>query len=258
MFLREVRFVDWPEQGGYPFNLPAFQGVTELALNNYLTFLVGENGSGKSTFLEALALACGFNAEGGNMGNMFSTAQTESNLYQHLKLAWLPKVTQGFFFRAESFFNFASYIDQTSPPDYRAYGGKSLHVQSHGESFLNLFIHRFRNRKPALYLLDEPEAALSPARQLAFLRILRDHQRRGNSQFIIATHSPILLAYPDARILNFDNSPLREVSYKDTQHYFITKRFLDAPEQMMEELFREDDEAEADVRRDGMRNFKHP
>ena len=245
MFLREARFVDWPSEAVYPFALPAFQGIHHLDLSQFITFFVGENGSGKSTLLEALAIQAGFNAEGGAKGNQFSTAQTESDLWKHLQLSWMPKVTSGFFFRAESFFNFASHIDDAAKESgaanpYEAYGGRSLHEQSHGESFLNLFAGRLSNRRPALYLLDEPEAALSPTRQLALLRILYDHEQTGRSQFIVATHSPILLGYPGAALFSFDNGSIQPIRYEDTSHVIITRKFLNAPESMFRELFKDD------------------
>jgi predicted ATPase len=245
MFLRVVRFVNWPDKPVYPFNLPAFQGSHQLDLSHFITFFVGENGSGKSTLLEAIAIQSGFNAEGGSKGNQFSTAQTESGLFKHLKLGWMPKVTEGFFFRAESFFNFASHIDDAAkepltPDPYEAYGGRSLHEQSHGESFLNLFTRRLSSRRPALYLLDEPEAALSPARQLALLRVLHDHEESGRSQFIIATHSPILLGYPGATLLSFDGGSIEPISYEDTSHFIITRHFLNSPEPMLRELFKDE------------------
>ncbi len=245
MFLREVCFVNAPNIDSYPFNLPAFSKLDSLDFKRFLTFLVGENGSGKSTLLEAIAIRAGFNPEGGSRGNQFSTANSESALHEHIKLSWLPKVTDGFFFRAESFFNFASHIDEaakepfTANP-YASYGGKSLHEQSHGESFLNLFQNRLSHRRQALYLLDEPEAALSPARQLALLRILRDHEQQGLSQFIIATHSPILLGYPKAGIFSFDHAPLTPIRYEDTSHYVITRQFLNAKESILRELLRDE------------------
>lgn len=246
MFLREVVFRDLPKEKGYPFHLPAFRGATRLNFNRFVTFLVGENGSGKSTLLEAIAIEAGFNPEGGARVNHFETVKTESSLGDYITLRWLPKVTDGFFFRAESFFNFASYIDDAAKEaftrnPYGAYGGRSLHEQSHGESFLNLFTGRFATSRPALYLLDEPEAALSPARQLALLRILYDHQRLHRSQFIIATHSPILLGYPDAALLSFDGEGIQPILYEDTPHYVITKQFLTSPESMFRELFRDDE-----------------
>ncbi|WP_067934264.1 AAA family ATPase [Alicyclobacillus kakegawensis] len=245
MFLREVRFRDWPQESpAYPYKIPAFRGLSRIEFDTPVTFFIGENGSGKSTLLEAIAIQAGFNPEGGGKQNVFSTAKTESQLYEHLQLSWLPKVTRGFFLRAESFFNFASHIEEVErecPTGYAAYGGKSLHEQSHGESFLALFTYRFRGRGKALYLLDEPEAALSPSRQLALLRILWQHEQSGQSQFIIATHSPILLGYPGARILNFDTSPLSPVKYEDTDHYIISKQFLLHREALLQELFQEDD-----------------
>jgi predicted ATPase len=245
LFLKEIRLKDWPDKPNrFPFNLPAFQGLTQIVFEKPVTFFVGENGSGKSTLLEAIAVCAGFNAEGGSRSTKFATAATESVLHNHLQLSWLPKVSQGFFLRAESFFNFATYIEELErecPTGYRAYGGKSLHHQSHGESFLSLFVHRFHTRGKALYLLDEPEAALSPSRQLALMRILWELEQRGQSQFIIATHSPILLGYPNAQILNFDTSPLSPARYEETEHYVITRQFLLNREAMLAELFKAED-----------------
>lgn len=241
MFLKEIKFSDWSEVAHqYPFHLSAFQGLSRLSFEGPVTFFVGENGSGKSTLLEAIAKCAGFNPEGGGRNNVFSNAQTESTLDEYLRLSWLPKVTKGFFLRAESFFNFASYVDEIAQEDagiYQAYGGKSLHEQSHGESFLSLFTNRFQGKYNALYLLDEPEAALSPARQLSLLRILWEHEQHGRSQFIIATHSPILLGYPKAQIYNFDTIPLSPIRYEETDHYIITKQFLVNKEGMLKELF---------------------
>jgi predicted ATPase len=160
-----------------------------------------------------------------------------SELAQALRLSWLPKVTEGFFMRAESFYNFATYLDQVS--DLRAYGGRSLHHQSHGESFLALFQNRFEQ---GIYILDEPEAALSPQRQLSFLRIIHDLEAPGHAQFLIATHSPILMAYPGAVLYGFDERGINEVAYHDTENFLVTKDFLNAPERYMKHLF--SDEAE--------------
>ena len=241
MFLKEIQFNDWSAVAQqYPFHLPAFHGLSRLSLERNVTFFVGENGSGKSTLLEAIAKCAGFNPEGGGRNNVFSNAQTESTLDEYLRLSWLPKVTKGFFLRAESFFNFASYVDEVARDDakiYQAYGGKSLHKQSHGESFLSLFTNRFQGKEKALYLLDEPEAALSPARQLALLRILWEHEQQGRSQFIIATHSPIILGYPNAQIYHFDTSPLSLIPYEETDHYIITRQFVTNKEGMLKELF---------------------
>jgi predicted ATPase len=217
---------------GHPFDVAAFQGGIDLALPTAVTFFVGENGSGKSTLLEAIAACCGFHPEGGSRDHAREQAADRSPMAQALRLSWLPKVTDGFFLRAESFYNFASYIEQVST--LRAYGGKSLHHQSHGESFLALFAHRFEH---GLYLLDEPEAALSPQRQLAFLRIIHDLAEPGQAQFLIATHSPILLAYPGATIYQFGEKGIARVEYTETEHYRLTRDFLQAPERYLTTLF---------------------
>ncbi len=154
-----------------------------------------------------------------------------SALADYIKLSWMPKVTNGFFLRAESFYHFASHIDDVDDTGYRDYGGCSLHKQSHGESFLSLFINRFRGK--AIYLLDEPEA---PSRQLAFLRILHNLARSGDAQFIIATHSPILMGYPNSVILNFDDNKIDEVDYEMTDHYQITKYFLQHKEKVLADI----------------------
>ena len=224
----------------FPFNIPAFRNGIALDLPTAVTFFVGENGSGKSTLLEALAEICGFNPEGGNRDHYREAREDRSDLAQALRLSWMPKMTEGFFMRAESFYNFASYLDGVS--DLTAYGGRSLHHQSHGESFLALFQNRFEQ---GLYILDEPEAALSPQRQLAFLRIIHNLEVPKHAQFVIASHSPILLAYPGATLYQFEEAGIREIAYKDTEHYLVTKNFLNAPERFLRYLFAEDDDTEA-------------
>ncbi|WP_010243988.1 AAA family ATPase [Acetivibrio cellulolyticus] len=228
----------------YPFNIPSINGLNSLEITKNVTFLVGENGSGKSTFLEAIAQNCGFSVKGGSRNSLLSDEVDDLSLASVLSLSWLPKVSNGFFLRAESFYNYASYIDEVEadiadPMErYAAYGGKSLHKQSHGESFLALLQNRFRGR--GIYLLDEPEAALSPQRQLVLLRIIRQLERIGKAQFLIATHSPILMAYPDADILCFDQSPIKAVQYEETEHYQITRGFLNNRHKVLEELFSEE------------------
>jgi predicted ATPase len=221
----------------YPFNVPSLAGGINLEFSTNVTFLVGENGSGKSTLLEAVAEICGFNPEGGNRDHQREVFADRSELSQALRLSWSRKVTEGFFMRAESFYNFATYSDRVSHPS--AYGGKRLHHQSHGESFLALFEHRFEQ---GLYLLDEPEAALSPQRQLSFLRIIHELANPGHAQFIIATHSPILLAYPGARLYGFGEDGIREVSYKETDHYLVTRDFLNSPDRYFKYLFADEDD----------------
>ncbi|NRB41788.1 MAG: AAA family ATPase [Pseudomonadales bacterium] len=234
----------------YPFSIPAIKELNSLELGKHVTIFVGENGSGKSTLLEAIAVGLGFNAEGGSKNFNFGTRNTHSDLYNYLRLSKSYKrYRDGFFLRAESFYNVATHIDELDevsyefgfskenpppPPIKNTYGGKSLHKQSHGESFLALMLERFGGR--GLYILDEPEAALSPTRQLVVLS--RMHQLvNDNSQFIMATHSPILMAYPGAKIYQIDTSGINPIEYKDTEHYQITKAFINNPEPMLKELF---------------------
>lgn len=225
----------------YPFCIPAVKELDSLAFDKEVTIFVGENGSGKSTLLEAIAISLGFNAEGGTKNFKFDTHVSHSNLHKYIGLSKsFKKYKDGFFLRAESFYNVATHIDELDqepsfgPPIKSSYGGVSLHEQSHGESFLALMLERFGGK--GLYVLDEPEAALSPTRQLAVLS--RMHQLiKNESQFIIATHSPILMAYPGAKIYQIDSSGISPVKYKDTEHYEVTKAFLDNPELMLNELF---------------------
>jgi len=237
-----------PSYDAYPFSIAAVRELRSIEFHRDVTFIVGENGCGKSTLLEAIATAWGFNPEGGTANFRFSTRASHSELHAHLRLVKSTRRPRdGFFLRAESFFNVATDIERmdaepsSAPPVIHSYGGRSLHEQSHGESFLALMLHRFGGK--GLYILDEPEAALSPARQLAVLR--RIHQLvQDDSQFIIATHSPILMAYPGAKILLLDASGFNEVLYEDTEHYAVTREFLANPGRMLEQLFA-DDEADA-------------
>lgn len=239
MYLRKVTFLrDDIDSGEYPFSIPAIENIDQIEFTNKVTFFVGENGTGKSTLLEGIADKCDFNLAGGGRNNTYNVHGSESILGKHLRLSWMPKITNGFFLRAESFYNFATHIDEISREDPRvfgSYGGKSLHHQSHGESFLSLFLNRFNGK--AIYLLDEPEAALSPQRQLSLLRIIHDLIKDGDSQFIIATHSPILLGYPDASILSFDDDSIRNIEYEMTDHYQITSYFLKNREKFLKDIF---------------------
>lgn len=225
----------------FPFLLPALHEFEELTFHPKVTFFIGENGSGKSTLLEALAIAMGFNPEGGSKNFNFATWESHSNLHKVLRLSkgiYRPK--DGFFLRAESFFNVASEIERLDaepspgPPVIDSYGGRSLHKQSHGESFFALLMKRFRGK--GLYFLDEPEAALSPTRQLGMIARMHD-LIQDQSQFIIATHSPIILAYPDADIFMFSQDGIRKIEYRETEHYRVTKDFLNNPEKALEILF---------------------
>jgi predicted ATPase len=222
-YLRSVSLEGDVSTNTYPFNIPLISRLGKLDFHESVTFFVGENGSGKSTLLEAIAVAMGFGAEGGTKNILFETASTVSNLHEKLKLVksfLAPK--DHFFLRAESLYNVATFLDGIGV-DMGSYGGSSLHECSHGESFLRLMVHKFRGK--GLYLLDEPEAALSPSRQLAALVRMHDLVL-AESQFIIATHSPILMAYPDARIYLFDEAGHREIAYEETEHYKVTRDFL--------------------------------
>lgn len=213
-----------------------------MRLKNNVSFFVGENGSGKSSLLEGIAEKCGFNLRGGNKNHNLNTGYNfsgyESPLAKSVTLGWTPKkISEGFFMRAESFYNFASFIDELASEDSKilnAYGGKSLHQQSHGESFLSLFKNQF---EVGIYLLDEPEAALSPARILAFMSIISELEKSGRAQFIIATHSPMLLCYPDANIYQFDDDGIRETTCEATEHFQLTKSFLENPTVYLRHLF---------------------
>jgi len=225
----------------YPFCLPAVKSLKELPLHPQVTYFVGENGMGKSTLLEAIAIAAGFNPEGGSLYFNFSTQDSHSKLDQFLRLIkGVQKPKDGFFLRAETFYNVASYIeeiDQDPGGGSRVidqFGGVSLHEQSHGESFFATFMNRFKGN--GLYILDEPEAALSPIRQLSMLA--RMQELTGNaSQFIIATHSPMLMAYPDSIIYEFTKDGIQETTLESTEHYSIMKQFFHDKDRMLFHLF---------------------
>jgi predicted ATPase len=223
----------------YPFSIPAVRELGNIDFHPNVTFFVGENGSGKSTVMEGLAVALGFGAEGGTKNVQFRTADSISPLHDSLRLArGVPKPRDGYFLRAESFFNVATYMDETGYLE--GYGGKSLHTQSHGESFMAVLVNKLAGN--GIYLLDEPEAALSPSRQLAALSAIH-HLVEDSSQFIIATHSPILLSYPHAKIIQFDGSGVSEVAFEDTEHFAVTRDFLNNYSHRLERLLRDDDDA---------------
>lgn len=222
----------------YPFCIPAVRHLERLELHPAVTFFVGENGSGKSTLLEAISVKLGFNVEGGGRNFNFSTRDTHSQLNEFIRIERGPgHATDNYFLRAESFYNLASEIDKLGV-EY-GYGKKSLHRQSHGEAFLALLTNRLQG--DGIYLFDEPEAALSPQRQLSVLTLLHRlvyHQ----SQIIVATHSLILLAYPNARIYEFSADGIKTVKYTDTEHYLITRDFLNRHERMLDILLSAEDE----------------
>lgn len=215
----------------YPFNLAAVRSLHTLPFHPSVTFLVGENGSGKSTLIEALAVAWGFNAEGGGREHRFGTRESHSPLHQFVRPVRSPaRVQDGFFLRAESFFNVASYLEDAGASRF---GGRSLHEQSHGESFFALFENRFIG--DGLYILDEPEAALSPSRQLSFVAKMHELVL-ARSQLIIATHSPIILGYPNAWIYQVSQHGVDRIEYEDTDHYQVTRNFLNRREMMLDVL----------------------
>lgn len=233
-----------PSFQAYPFHLPAVRTLDRLHFTKPVTFLVGENGTGKSTILEGIAAAWGFNPEGGTLNFSFNTRSSHSSLYEYFRIArGVRRPKDGFFLRAESYYNVASYIDELDeqpgfgPPIKDSYGGKSLHEQSHGESFFAAFVHRFGGR--GLYILDEPEAALSPLRQMSLL--VRMHELvQQDSQFIIATHSPILMSYPGAEILLLEEEGIRSVALEETEHYTVTKAFMNDRQGMLRELLEDE------------------
>lgn len=230
----------------YLNRLPVIEYLTqhkELSFSSPVTFLVGENGTGKSTLLEAIAVAYGFNPEGGSRHFNFATNETHSPLHRHLTLVKKDFPKDGYFLRAESLYNVATNIDELDqqpafqPPIIEGYGGVSLHRQSHGESFLSIVQNRFFGK--GLYILDEPEAALSPMRLLALMTQI-DRLVKNESQLIIATHSPILMTFPHAAIWEFTKEGIQSVSYEQTEHYRVTKQFLDDPQKMLHYLLHEE------------------
>lgn len=232
----------------YPFSVPAIRNLDELNLRSRVCLLAGENGTGKSTLLEAIAAHYGFGFEGGNRN--FGNDSTRSNhsvdpLVRALRLSFDRRTGAGYFLRAESWFNTVSYMDKLdeepsfAPPISTFYGGRSLHTRSHGETFFTLLDLKFRRN--GLFLLDEPEAALSPQRQLSFLVLVHDVlQKYKDAQFIISTHSPIILGYPDAQILSFDDGQIHAAEYEDTMSLQIVRQFVNEREKFLHELLKED------------------
>jgi predicted ATPase len=238
-----------PSFDQFPFSLPALRTLDRLDFHPKVTFFVGENGTGKSTLLEALAASVGLNPEGGSRNFNFATRASHSDLDECIRVAKTVSLARdSYFLRAESFYNVATEIERLGPGLLPAYGGTSLHEQSHGESFFALFRHRFHGH--GLYLMDEPEAALSPKRQLEFLSILHDYCKQG-AQFVIATHAPIIMAYPDARIYVLSEEGIRDVPFQNTEHYLVTRGFLVNPERTLNELLSDEEPAEPTAPADG-------
>ncbi|CUU49265.1 putative ATPase [Clostridium beijerinckii] len=242
MYIKEIRLKkEIYKDDSYIKELPVVNNLISLDISSNVTFFVGENGSGKSTLLEAIAVNSGFNAEGGTKNFCFSSRETHSDLYKYIIVVkGVQRPRDGFFLRAESFYNVATEIEKLDlessggVPVIKSYGGTSLHKMSHGESFITLMTNRFSGN--GLYILDEPEAALSPLKQMAMLTTINELVKK-RSQFIIATHSPILMAYPDADIFVIDDDGITKTPYKKTDNYMITRKFLENPEKMIGYLF---------------------
>jgi len=231
-FIRGVK-IEKTDTSSYPFSIPAVQKVESVRFTSPVTFFAGENGSGKSTLIEAIAVAAGFNAEGGTKNYNFSSQNTTSSLSESLTLVRSARREKyGYFLRAETFYTTANYADTGTYPGPILFDGKRIHEQSHGEAFLSII----KGFGRGLFIFDEPESALSPQRQLALLVAIHDLVKQG-SQFIIATHSPILLAYPGAKIYHLLNTGIEETTYDELEHVTLTKDFLNNPSDYLSKLF---------------------
>ena len=240
LYLNEITITNNGESDRYPFDLPLFKNGMNLKLDKSITFITGENGSGKSTLFESLASKIGFNTLGGGTDHYYSSDEVKDNLdlADNMRLSWKMKTNKGFFFRAESYFSFIKYVDNLAKDfgeyAYSPYGGKSLQNRSHGESFLELFKNRFNN---GIFILDEPEAALSPEKQLALISIIHDLSANDDCQFIIATHSPILIACPDSDVFEIIDGEMIKKDYKETSQFVFYKNFIQSPERYLRYLF---------------------
>ncbi len=237
VFIRAIQLNENQDETSYPFSIPAIQAIEQISFSSPVTFLVGENGSGKSTITEAIAVMAGFNAEGGTKNYSFSTENTTSKLADSAILVRGAKREKyGYFLRAETFYTTANYAERgTFGPNGSTpilFNGKHIHDQSHGEAFLSI-IKSFR---PGLFIFDEPESALSPNRLLHLMTAMYELEKQG-SQFIIATHSPILLAYPKATIYQLSEEGIDTVIYDDLEHVKMTRDFLNNPSAYVDKLF---------------------
>ncbi len=229
MHLIKVRInsENYPASRFYPFNVPILREATELTFRRPVAFFVGENGSGKSTLLDAITRKCGIHIWDKPRRHIAHNNPYETRLADYITVTWANGSVPGSLFRAETFREFADFLDDVAlcdPGRLKYHGGRILNMLSHGEAILSYFSGRYHVK--GLYLLDEPETALSPSSQVRFLKILRELEAGGHAQFIMATHSPILLAYPGAQIFSFDLSRIKEVDYEDTSHYRLYKQFF--------------------------------
>lgn len=250
-FLRRISLLDdvpAETRARHPLDMPLFRDGFDWEITTPITIIVGANGSGKSTLLEAIAAHCGFALTGGTKNVAHRTSEDES-LSHALRFSWFPKVTEGFFFRAETFFSFVDVLDQLAREPYggstyESYGGVSMRQRSHGQSFMAVFENRFGSQ--GVYLMDEPEAALSPQWQIEFLKLLRRLERRGQSQVIIATHSPMIMAYPSASLLEISEKGLVPVAFHNTEHFQIARSFALNPDGFVAGLIMDADEQDED------------
>jgi predicted ATPase len=229
MHLKQVKINSnsFPTRRYYPFNISTIEAPVEMSFSRPITFFVGENGSGKSTVLDAIARKCGVHPWHKPKRHLGHHNPYEACLRDHVSTTWTNGRVPVSLFRAETFHDFADFLDDIAlcdPGRLQYHGGQILNTLSHGQGILAYFSGRFQVR--GLYFLDEPESALSPRSQVTFLKMLRQYEDRGQTQFIIATHSPILLAYPGAQIYSFDASHIREVSYQETSHYQVYREFF--------------------------------
>jgi len=229
MHLKKVTFITekFPTREYYPFTLDIFRHTKDIVFHEPVTFFIGENGAGKSTVLEALARKCGIHIWQGFERSRFETNPLEQELYRFINVEWVDGIVPGSFFASEIFKYFTQNLDEwaaTDPGVLKYFGGQSLMTQSHGQSLLSYFRARYKIK--GLYFLDEPETALSPKSQLELLKVLRKMSQAGHAQFIIATHSPILLALPQTSIYSFDSIPVKQIDYEETEYYRIYKDFM--------------------------------
>ena len=239
MHLKRIGFLSeqYPTRKHYPFNQPVFHKTKEILFRVPVTFFAGENGTGKSTLLEAIAHRCGIHIWRDAEKTRFDVNPHEKMFYRYISADWADGTVPGSFFSSELFQYFTQYLDEwaaTDPEMLKYFGGKSLMTQSHGQSLMSFF--RYRYKIKGIYLLDEPETALSPKSQLGLLQVFKEMSGAGHAQFIVATHSPILLACPGADIYSFDHNPLRRISCEETEHYQIYRAFFEDRERTIQSM----------------------